>query len=124
MTAVSDTRVLVFHANEFWSLDVPSTTWTQLEAAATGAWPSSQYRHAMAAVSDTRVILFQPTELDHGNGLTSSELFSVDLFDHTVRYTLLTDEIVLEDEAKEKFNNVQVLAALLSNECKNPCVLW
>ena len=70
MVVVSDTRVLLFggqtatgtgteRSDELWSLDVPSTIWTQLiQVGASGAWPSARRWHEMAAVSDTRVLLF------------------------------------------------------------------
>ena len=79
MAAVSDTRVILFggqtegsgSSDELWSLDVPSTNWTQLTVGAPGAWPSGRSGHAMAAVSNTRVLLF--------GGRGSDELWSLDV---------------------------------------------
>ena len=68
MVAVSATRVLVFggrtakyfstYLDDAWTLHVFKEEWTQLTAGAPGTWPSARYGHAMATVSDTRVLLF------------------------------------------------------------------
>jgi len=80
MAAVSDTRVLLFGGerglmspmNDLWSLDVPSTIWTQLTGGVSGAWPSARSGHTMVAVSNTRVLLF-------GGDMASDELWSLDV---------------------------------------------
>ena len=114
MAAVSDTRVLLFggytasgRSDELWSLDVPGTSWTQLTAGASGAWPRGRRDHAMAAVSDTRVILFGGSTASG----KSDELLSLDFLaaaNHTVRWTRLNDEKVTAEELWEQFNNGQV----------------
>ena len=116
------------YTDELWSLDVSNTTWTQLTAGALSAWPSKRAYHAMAVVSDTRVILFggyahsrtacigRPA--DSGKNAfchISDELFSFDFIaadSHTVRATLLNDENVTADEMWDQFNTVQVHAVL------------
>jgi N-acetylneuraminic acid mutarotase len=118
MVVVSDTRVLLFggqtatgtgteRSDELWSLDVPSTIWTQLiQVGASGAWPSARRWHEMAAVSDTRVLLFD------GLNLFSLDFLSAD--SHTVLCTRLNDETVTAaNELWERFNDVQVHAANL-----------
>ena len=85
MAAVNDTRVILFggeegggKSDELWSLDVPSTNWTQLTVGASGAWPSARWRHAMAAVSNTRVLLFGGAGPGPPPG-RSDELWSLDV---------------------------------------------
>ena len=92
MTAVANgTRLLVFggssvprvhgqsKCDDSWIFNVLSAEWTQLTAGATGVWPNERIGHAMAAVSDTSVLLFGgQTGADYA-GYALDELWSLDV---------------------------------------------
>ena len=137
MIALSGTRVLVFGgvasvvdrrryhrdddmSDELWALDVPTTEWTLLDTAATGApgpRPRGRQFHGMVALSGTHMLVFGGFAF----GVYSDELWALRVAadDSALGWTLLNSVNVTADELREQFNRAQVCASPT-----NACTSW
>jgi len=127
MVALSGTRVLVFggytmsgKSDELWALDVPTTEWTLLDTAATGApgpRPRGRQFHGMVALSGTHMLVFGGFAF----GVYSDELWALRVAadDSALGWTLLNSVNVTADELREQFNRAQVCASPT-----NACTSW
>ena len=128
MVALNGTRVLVFGgveldddmSDELWALDVPTTEWTLLDTAATGApgpRPRARQFHGMVALSGTHMLVFGGFAVS----VYSDELWALRVAadDSAVGWTLLNSVNVTADELREQFNRAQVCASPT-----NACTSW